>query len=115
MRAPFWAGITHLLRTNGHARTDALRRLATLTGSLTGPWLICGDFNTAASSWPGHDRAVVVTPAKPTYPADEPAEPTDYCIASAAFRLDAENHGRTLFAAEADIRPKRRAVHKHAA
>ncbi len=71
----------------------------TLTGSLTGPWLICGDFNTAASSWPGHNRTVVVSPAKPACPADEPAEPVDYCVASAAFRLDAENHGRTLFAA----------------
>ncbi len=63
---------------------------ATLTGSLTEPWLICGDFNTAASSWPGDDRAVVVSPAKLTYPADKPAEPIDYCVASAAFRLDAE-------------------------
>ncbi len=87
------------------ARTDA-RRIAALTDGLTEPWLICGDFNTAASSWPGHDRAVVVSPAKPTYPAGEPAEPTDYCIASAAFRLDAENHGRTLFAADADTRPE---------
>ncbi len=64
--------------------------LAALTGSLTGPGLICGDFNTAASSWPGHDRTVVVSPAKLTYPADQPAEPIDYCIASAACRLDAE-------------------------
>ena len=69
---------------------NALRRLATLTGGLTEPWLICGDFNTAASSWPGGDRAVVVSPAKLTYPADEPAEPIDYCVASAAFRLDAD-------------------------
>ena len=87
------------------ARTDA-RRIATLTDGLTEPWLICGDFNTAASSRPGHDRAVVVSPAKPAYPADEPAEPIDYCVASAAFRLDAENHGRTLFAAEPDVHPK---------
>ena len=87
------------------ARTDA-RRIATLTHGLTEPWLICGDFNTTASSWPGHDRAVVVSPAKLTYPADEPAEPIDYYVTSAAFRLDAENHGRTLFAADADIRPK---------
>ena len=49
--------------------------------------------------WRGHDRAVVVSPPKLTHPADQPAEPTDYCIASAAFRLDAENHGRTLSAA----------------
>jgi len=90
MRAPFWAGITHLPRQDGQALTDALRRLATLTGSLTEPWLICGDFNTAASSWPGHDKAVVASPAKLTYPVHEPAEPIDYCLASAAFRLDAE-------------------------
>jgi len=90
MQAPFWAGITHLPRQDGQARTDALRRLATLTDGLTEPWLICGDFNTATSSWPGGDRVVVVSPAKLTYPADEPAEPIDYCVASAAFRLDAE-------------------------
>ena len=52
--------------------------------------LICGDFNTAASSWPRGDKPVVVSPAKLTYPADAPAEPIDYCLASAAFRLDAE-------------------------
>ncbi len=61
MRAPFWAGITHLPCKDGQARTDALRRLAMLTDNLTEPWLICGDFNTAASSWPGDDRAVVVS------------------------------------------------------
>ncbi len=75
---------------DGQARADALRRLATLTGSLTEPWLICGDFNTAASSWLGDDKAVVASPAKPTYPADEPAEPIDYCVASAPLCLDAE-------------------------
>ena len=32
----------------------------------------------------------MVSPAKLTYPADERAEPIDYCVASAAFRLDAE-------------------------
>ena len=31
-----------------------------------------------------------MSPAKLTYPADEPTEPIDYCVASAAFRLDAE-------------------------
>ena len=31
-----------------------------------------------------------MSPAQLTYPADEPAEPIDYCLASAAFRLDAE-------------------------
>ena len=90
MQAPFRAGITHLPRQDGHARTEALRRLAALTDGLTEPWLICGDFNTPASSWPGGGTAVVVSPAKLTYPADKPAEPIDYCVASAAFRLDAE-------------------------
>ena len=32
----------------------------------------------------------MASPAKLTYPADQPAEPIDYCVASAAFRLDAE-------------------------
>jgi hypothetical protein len=51
--------------------------LATLTDGMTEPWLICGDFNTAASSWPGDDRALVMSPAKLTYPADEAAEAID--------------------------------------
>lgn len=88
--APFWAGITHLPRKDSRARADALRRLATLTDGLTEPWLICGDFNTSASSWLGGNQVTVVSPAKLTYPAHEPAEPIDYCVASPAFRLAAE-------------------------
>ena len=57
----------------------------------------------------------MVSPAKPTYPADQPAEPTDYCVASAAFRLDAENHGRTLFAAVEDDFTSSAAMYKYTA
>jgi endonuclease/exonuclease/phosphatase family metal-dependent hydrolase len=87
---PFWAGITHLPRKDSQARSDALRRLAMLTDGLTEPWLICGDFNTSASSWLGGNQVAAVSPAKLTYPADEPAEPIDYCVASPGFRLNAE-------------------------
>ena len=83
-----WNAAQRAVQFAGQA--DDVLRSAAATRCLTEPWLICGDFNTAASSWPGGDKAVVVSPAKLTYPADEPAEPIDYCVASAAFRLDAE-------------------------
>jgi endonuclease/exonuclease/phosphatase family metal-dependent hydrolase len=88
--APLWAGVTHLPREDAQARADALRRLVQLAQALPDPWLICGDFNTPATAWPGEGTGLAVSPARATYPAHEPAEPIDYCIASPGFRLDAE-------------------------
>jgi endonuclease/exonuclease/phosphatase family metal-dependent hydrolase len=84
LRSSFWFGSTHLPRSDPQARMNGLRRLVTLTQKLDDHWLVCGDFNTPASSWLDGDRSVVVCrePAQPTYPADEPVEPIDYCIAS---------------------------------
>jgi endonuclease/exonuclease/phosphatase family metal-dependent hydrolase len=87
---PLWAGITHMPREDTQARAAALLRLSGLWRGLREPWLICGDFNTPASSWLGEDDAVAVSPQKLTYPAGAPAEPIDYCVASPGFLLDAE-------------------------
>jgi endonuclease/exonuclease/phosphatase family metal-dependent hydrolase len=83
-RHPFWIGSTHLPRGDPHARTAALTRLMALVNGLDAPWIICGDFNTPAASWLD-DRSTVTAspdPAQPTYPADQPAEPIDYCLAA---------------------------------
>ncbi|MGH3403809.1 MAG: endonuclease/exonuclease/phosphatase family protein [Streptosporangiaceae bacterium] len=82
-----WAGVTHMPRADTQARDAALSRLQDLTGALDEPWLICGDFNTPPSSWAA---PAVVSSAHLTYPADEPSEAIDYCVASPGFDLDAE-------------------------
>lgn len=84
LQSSLWFGCTHLPRSDSQARTNALHRLVTLTQKLDGHWLVCGDFNTPASSWLDNDRSVVVCPEppQPTYSANEPVEPIDYCVAS---------------------------------
>lgn len=86
-----WLGSTHLPRSDAQARTNALRRLTELTRKLDGHWLLCGDFNTPAESWLDRTRSVVVCPepAQPTYPAHEPVEPIDYCVASSGLLVQA--------------------------
>ncbi len=80
----FWMGSVHLPRNDPDTRNDALHRLVALTEGLDDQWLVCGDFNTPASSWLHHYRSVTMcpVPAQATYPADQPVEPIDYCIAS---------------------------------
>lgn len=84
VQSSLWFGSTHLPRRDSQARTNALRQLMTLTQKLDGRWLVCGDFNTSASSWLANERSVVVCPksAQPTYPAGKPIESIDYCLAS---------------------------------
>jgi endonuclease/exonuclease/phosphatase family metal-dependent hydrolase len=87
-----WVGSTHLPRGSTEARTTALERLKDVTEQLGGPWILCGDFNTPASSWlDATDTAMVAPePAKATYPADKPVEAIDYCVASPGVSLDAK-------------------------
>ncbi len=85
----FWAGALHLPAQDEHARSDALTRLLGLIEQLAEPWLICGDFNTPASSWVSEDRTMTVSVEQPTFPAGQPTEPIDYCIASPGWNLDA--------------------------
>jgi endonuclease/exonuclease/phosphatase family metal-dependent hydrolase len=90
LQSSLWFGSIHLPRSDAQARTNALRQLMTLTQKLDDHWLICGDFNTPASSWLGSDHSVVVCPepAQPTYPASEPVEPIDYCVASSGLSVE---------------------------
>jgi endonuclease/exonuclease/phosphatase family metal-dependent hydrolase len=87
-----WVGTTHLPRRDAQARTNALDRLMTLTQKFDSHWLVCGDLNTPASSWLGSDRSVVVcpAPAQSTYPAHEPVEAIDYCMASPGLLMEGE-------------------------
>lgn len=86
-----WIGSTHLPRGNPQTRTQAMRRLSAITRKLVGQWLICGDFNAPPSSWPDEERPFIEFQgsAQPTYPAEQPTEPIDYCIASPGTILDA--------------------------
>ena len=88
----FWVGSTHLPRGSAEARTAALRRLISITEELDGAWLVCGDFNTPASSWLSGADAVVTAPrpAQPTSPANKPVAAIDYCLASLGLSLGAE-------------------------
>lgn len=87
-----WVGSTHLPRRSAPARSAALDRLLTLTGGLSTPWLVCGDFNTPASSWAPADGSVQVAPPTPppSYPASAPAEPIDYIVAAPSLSVRAE-------------------------
>lgn len=98
-----WFGSTHLPRSDSQARANALCRLITLTQKLDGHWLACGDFNTPASSWLDDDHSVVVCPepAQPTYPANEPVEQIDYCVASPGLLVE----GRVLPVSGSDHLP----------
>lgn len=46
-------------------------RLTALAAGLDTPWLICGDFNTPASTWTDLPTSVATPaePPRPTYPA----------------------------------------------
>jgi endonuclease/exonuclease/phosphatase family metal-dependent hydrolase len=79
-----------LPRNDDKARVAALQRLRAVTGELSTRWVLCGDFNTPAASWLADDRDVVVAPipAVATYPADDPVEAIDYCLASPDVSLD---------------------------
>ncbi|MCD0449047.1 endonuclease/exonuclease/phosphatase family protein [Actinocorallia sp. API 0066] len=84
---PIWIGTTHLPRTDHTERTRTLHQLHTITHHLTTPWIIAGDFNTP-STWTNHNGLTTAPTNTPTYPAPNPTEPIDYCIANAHTTLD---------------------------
>lgn len=100
---PFWIGSTHLPRNDARARIDALHRLVVLTKDLEDDWMVCGDFNTPASSWPENYRSLTIcpTPGEATHPADQPVEAIDYCIATPGLVMEAN----TLSASGSDHLP----------
>ena len=87
-----WAGSAHLPRRSAAARSAGAARLLDLARGLDAPWLICGDFNTAADSWVPADGSVLVRPSvpEPSYPASAPAEAIDYVVAAPALTVTAE-------------------------
>jgi len=98
-RGTAWIGSTHLPASDPQARACALSRLTELTRGLDRPWAICGDFNTppgdseGSCAWPD--------PPQPSFPASDPAEPIDYCVASPGVSVTA----RILAAAGSDHLP----------
>ncbi len=87
-----WIGSTHLPRSDADVRADALHRLVTIAQNLAEPCVLCGDFNTPASSWLDSYPSLKVYPetAEPTYPTNKPTEPIDYCIVSPELSIQAK-------------------------
>lgn len=87
-----WIGSTHLPRSDVGVRADALHRLITIAQNLAESWVLCGDFNTPASSWFDSYPFLKVYPeaAEPTYPTSEPAESIDYCVVSPELSIQAK-------------------------
>jgi endonuclease/exonuclease/phosphatase family metal-dependent hydrolase len=90
---PVWVGSTHLPASQADDRAAALRRLAEQLKGLGTPWLVCGDFNTAARTW-REDLPDGVTVAAPrwrraTFPVRRPVRAIDYGLASPSLRTRA--------------------------
>jgi endonuclease/exonuclease/phosphatase family metal-dependent hydrolase len=87
---PVWAGSTHLPANQEADRSRALARLTALLGQLEAPWLICGDFNTAAKTWRDElpaDVTVVPRWRRATFPArPRPLRAIDYVLVSPGLK-----------------------------
>jgi endonuclease/exonuclease/phosphatase family metal-dependent hydrolase len=83
-------GATHLPRHDDQLRQQALDRLLSLVSAVRTPWVICGDFNQPAAAWDSRGWLVAPEDAIPTYPADDPIEPIDYCLSGHIKRLTAK-------------------------
>ncbi|OLF06264.1 endonuclease/exonuclease/phosphatase family protein [Actinophytocola xanthii] len=94
---PVWIGNTHLPRVGEAKRSNALQRLSELLMEQSGPWLLVGDFNTAADSWIGKQPLwqVCPAPAVPTYPTAKPVEAIDYCVVPSGSVVQGEVLKRT--------------------
>jgi endonuclease/exonuclease/phosphatase family metal-dependent hydrolase len=80
---PVWIGSTHLPATDHVARDAAARRALAIMSALSLPWLLVGDFNAGIVPWRMEYPSLQAYPetATPTYPANDPTECIDYCIA----------------------------------
>ncbi|MGH4010033.1 MAG: endonuclease/exonuclease/phosphatase family protein [Pseudonocardiaceae bacterium] len=89
---PVWIGSTHLPRSEAEAKAYAAQGLVAMTQGLTDQWLLLGDFNMPTSVWLDAYPflAAYPTPAKSTYPAKDPVEPIDYCVAPQELPVQAE-------------------------
>jgi endonuclease/exonuclease/phosphatase family metal-dependent hydrolase len=88
-RGAAWIGSTHLPASDPRARACALGRLTELTRGLDRPWAICGDFNTPPVTVKGKGGTAWPDPPQPSFPASDPAEPIDYCVASPGVAVTA--------------------------
>lgn len=79
---PIVVGTTHFPRSDEARRKHLSTRLLELLGEQSGPYVLCGDFNQAATDWITNGIAVVPSPQIPTYPTSDPREAIDYCLAS---------------------------------
>jgi endonuclease/exonuclease/phosphatase family metal-dependent hydrolase len=117
-RGTAWIGSTHLPANDPQARACALSRLRELTRGLDRPWAIFGDFNTPPATVKGDSEEEIgegrgggwgaggggtawPDPPQPSFPASDPAEPIDYCVASPGVSVTA----RILAAAGSDHLP----------
>lgn len=87
---PVWVGSTHLPASQEDDRARALTRLTGLLGQLDAPWLVCGDFNTAAKTWRAElpaEVSVVPRWRRATFPArPRPLRAIDYALVSPGLR-----------------------------
>jgi endonuclease/exonuclease/phosphatase family metal-dependent hydrolase len=88
---PVWVGSTHLPWADEEVRKRASQRLKGVMAQLEEPWILCGDFNTPAASWLNESDELRAWPDPPmgTYPASEPTEAIDYCVAPAELHVEA--------------------------
>jgi endonuclease/exonuclease/phosphatase family metal-dependent hydrolase len=84
-----WIGNAHLPRRDQNARADALQRLTTIVDELAEPWLLVGDFNAPVESWLDRRSSLqsYLQPIEPTYPAQNPVEAIDYCVAPSGLNI----------------------------
>jgi endonuclease/exonuclease/phosphatase family metal-dependent hydrolase len=85
-----WVGSTHFPASDPGSRKIAASTLERLTRQLTGPWLICGDFNEEPSALFAGTGAFAISPdpAELTYPANRPTVAIDYCVAHPAVAME---------------------------
>jgi endonuclease/exonuclease/phosphatase family metal-dependent hydrolase len=96
-RLPFadrslWLGSTHFPAGDAGARKVAATELRRVTSQLTGPWIVCGDFNDPPAKCFADrgDLLLSPDPARPTFPAHQPRVAIDYCLASPGIFLRSE-------------------------
>jgi endonuclease/exonuclease/phosphatase family metal-dependent hydrolase len=100
---PVWVGTTHLPAADHVARDNAARRALAVMSALPLPWLLVGDFNADIAPCRHGYPSLQAYPetATATYPANDPTECIDYCIAPHGQRI----HVRALDVAGSDHLP----------
>ena len=79
---PLVVGSTHFPRSDDQRRKHASDRLLDLLQAVDQPFVVCGDFNQASTTWVPSHFTTAPDPSVMTYPTANPAEAIDYCLAS---------------------------------